>query len=100
MQCAAGRGKARDGAARCAYRAAVVSSRAALIAPADLEECYVVGHNGCKNAFAADREAAEVLNAAMREIGAPDGKAAARENRAVLCRFVRYLSATGIRQFL
>jgi SAM-dependent methyltransferase len=114
-----------------------------LIAPADLEECYVVGHtgernadtvatwalpepsglpaapsfdatrpntarawsyqrggNGCKNAFAADREAAEVLNAAMREIGAPDVKAAARENRAVLRRFVRYLSATGIRQFL
>jgi hypothetical protein len=56
---------------------------------------------GGKDAFGPDREAAETLNAAMKEIGAPDGKAAARENRAVLCRFVRYLAAeAGIGQFL
>ena len=56
---------------------------------------------GGKDNFAADRRAAEAVNAALTEAGAPTGREAARDNRALIHRMVRYLaSEAGIRQFL
>jgi len=56
---------------------------------------------GGKDNFAADRQAAEAVNEALREAGAPSGRDAARENRAFIGRAVRFLAQeAGIRQFL
>ncbi|GGS95603.1 hypothetical protein GCM10010156_62310 [Planobispora rosea] len=50
---------------------------------------------GGKDNFAADREAAELVRAAL-----PEAPVMARENRAFLGRAVRFLAEAGIRQFL
>jgi hypothetical protein len=56
---------------------------------------------GGKDNFAADRAAAEAVNEVLRKANAPDGRSAARENRAFLHRAVRYLAGVaGIRQFI
>jgi hypothetical protein len=56
---------------------------------------------GGKDNFAADRQAAEQINEAMRRANAPDGHVVAWENRRFLQRAVRYLAAeAGIRQFI
>jgi hypothetical protein len=56
---------------------------------------------GGKDNFAADREAAEAVNAALRAVNAPDGRDAARENRAFLHRAVRFLAGeAGMTQFI
>jgi hypothetical protein len=56
---------------------------------------------GGKDNFAADRAAAEAVNEALRKVNAPDGRDAARENRAFLRRAVRFLAGeAGIRQFI
>jgi hypothetical protein len=56
---------------------------------------------GGKDNFAADRAAAEAVNEVLRKANAPDGRSAARENRAFLHRAVRYLTGVaGIRQFI
>jgi hypothetical protein len=56
---------------------------------------------GGKDNFAADREAAEMVNEAMRRVNSPDGRAVARENRAFLQRAVRFLAGEAqIGQFI
>lgn len=56
---------------------------------------------GGKDNFAADRAAAEAVNEVLRKAKVPDGRDAARENRAFLHRAVRYLAGeAGIRQFI
>jgi hypothetical protein len=56
---------------------------------------------GGKDNFAADRAAAEAVNDALRKANAPDGRDAARENRAFLHRAVRYLAGeAGVHQFI
>ncbi len=56
---------------------------------------------GGKDNFEADREAADAINKVCREVGAPDGRAVARENRAFIWRAVRYLALeAGIDQFI
>jgi hypothetical protein len=56
---------------------------------------------GGKDNFAADRQAADALNKAITDAGAPDGRVVARENRGFVHRAVRYLAEEcGVRQFL
>ncbi len=56
---------------------------------------------GGKDNLAADRAAADALNAACQRVGAPDGRVVARENRDFIDRTVRYLAGpAGISQFI
>jgi SAM-dependent methyltransferase len=53
-----------------------------------------------KDNFEADRQAAEAVNAKMREIGAPSAAETAIESRHLLQRMVDYMLGQGVRQFL
>jgi hypothetical protein len=56
---------------------------------------------GGKDNFEADRAAADAINKVCEQVGAPDGRAAARESRAFIGRAVRYLALeAGIDQFI
>ena len=55
---------------------------------------------GGKDNYAADRHAADVLNAACHQVGAPDGRDIARENRQFIHRAVAHLADAGITQFI
>jgi cephalosporin hydroxylase len=56
---------------------------------------------GGKDNYEIDRKVAEQFNAAVRQMGAPDGHEVAAENRAFLRRAVTYLAAeAGVSQFL
>src|SRR5262245_35697352 len=55
---------------------------------------------GGKDNFAADRNASDAANAAMRGLGVPGGAEAALDGRHLLQRMVDYLLGQGIRQFL
>src|SRR6266540_1853244 len=56
---------------------------------------------GGKDNYEIDRKVAEQFNAAVRELGAPDGHVVAAENRAFLRRAVTYLAGeAGVDQFL
>jgi hypothetical protein len=55
---------------------------------------------GGKDNFPVDREASEVANAMVRDIGAPTGEDAARDGRHLLQRMVDYMLEQGVRQFL
>lgn len=53
-----------------------------------------------KDNFETDRQAAEAVNAKMREIGAPSAAETAVESRHLLQRMVDYMLGQGVRQFL
>ena len=56
---------------------------------------------GGKDNFEADRAAADAINEVCRRVGAPDGRAVARESRAFIGRAVRHLALyEGIDQFV
>jgi hypothetical protein len=55
---------------------------------------------GGKDNFPVDREASDVANAMVRDIGAPTGEDAAHDGRHLLQRMVDYMLGQGVRQFL